>query len=245
MLNQGVVDKTVSYTGDKLRLTPERAIGIFKPTCDQIVQHLKTIFENPSVKGTDAILMVGGFSESKMLQIAIKENFRDKRIIIPEEAGLAVLKGAVIFGHNPSAIVARRAKFTYGTDICKDFDQAVHELKRLTIIGGMPKCGGIFDKHVEIDQKVNVGMEFKEKIYTPVLASSTRMGMNMYTSNDKNPKYVSEDKLLGKLSIQLLEGGIADKEVAVTLKYGETELGVSAKVVKTGQVVKATFNFLG
>jgi len=227
MLNQGVVDKTVSYTGDKLRLTPERAIGIFKPTCDQIVQHLKIIFENPSVKGTDAILMVGGFSESKMLQIAIKENFRDKRIIIPEEAGLAVLKGAVIFGHNPSAIVARRAKFTYGTDICKGSER------------------GVFDKHIEIDQEVKVGMEFKETIYTPVLASSTRMGMDMYTSKEKNPKYVNEDELLGKLSIQLPDGGKFDKEVAVTLKYGETELGVSARVVKTGHVVKAMFNFLG
>jgi hypothetical protein len=43
--------------------------------------------------------MVGGFSESTILQEHIKKGFPDKNLFIPKEAGLAVLKGAVIFGH--------------------------------------------------------------------------------------------------------------------------------------------------
>ena len=36
--------------------------------------------------------------------------FKDKKVIIPEAAGIAVLKGAVIFGHDPSAISERRCR---------------------------------------------------------------------------------------------------------------------------------------
>ena len=34
------------------------------------------------------------------------------RIVIPQEAGLAVLKGAVVYGHNPTTIDERIAKYT-------------------------------------------------------------------------------------------------------------------------------------
>lgn len=36
--------------------------------------------------------------------------FKDKKVIIPEGAGIAVLKGAVIFGHDPSAISERKCR---------------------------------------------------------------------------------------------------------------------------------------
>jgi hypothetical protein len=36
----------------------------------------------------------------------MKRNFPNKRIIIPEEAGLSVLKGAVLFGHKPDYIAS-------------------------------------------------------------------------------------------------------------------------------------------
>lgn len=49
--------------------------------------------------------MVGGFSESPFMQAAFLNAFSDKRVIVPEEAGLAVLKGAVMFGHEPCAIL--------------------------------------------------------------------------------------------------------------------------------------------
>ena len=38
------------------------------------------------------------------------DRFRDKKVIIPEGAGMAVLKGAVIFGHDPSAISERKCR---------------------------------------------------------------------------------------------------------------------------------------
>ena len=71
--------------------------------------------------------MVGGFSESEVVQDAVRSAFRDCRIVIPQEAGLAVLKGAVQFGHDPSIIAARVAKFTYGIGSTVPFDPEVHD----------------------------------------------------------------------------------------------------------------------
>jgi hypothetical protein len=48
--------------------------------------------------------------------------FPNKRIIIPEEAGLSVLKGAVLFGHTPDYIASRVMRFSYGTDVTTLFD---------------------------------------------------------------------------------------------------------------------------
>jgi hypothetical protein len=54
--------------------------------------------------------MVGGFSECSLIQEAVQEAFPDKRIIIPEDAGMSVLKGAVLFGHRPDFIRSRVMK---------------------------------------------------------------------------------------------------------------------------------------
>lgn len=43
--------------------------------------------------------MVGGFSECEIVQDAIRKAFPECRVVVPHEAGLAVLIGAVLFGH--------------------------------------------------------------------------------------------------------------------------------------------------
>lgn len=71
---------------------------LFDEICKQIVDYLNDLFMVPAFTDVSCILLVGGFAESLMLQTAIKEAFENKNIIIPKEAGLAMLKGAVLFG---------------------------------------------------------------------------------------------------------------------------------------------------
>lgn len=91
----------LSVTGDTIRANAEYAKEVFKDSTQQIVKHMKKLIRDPEVAGIQTILMVGGFSESPVLQGAIRENFPKLRVIVPPEAGLAVLKGAVLFGHEP------------------------------------------------------------------------------------------------------------------------------------------------
>lgn len=238
----------VTFTGDKLRVQSGQIKAFFTETCAQIVSHLTEIFKQPTVKGTDTILMVGGFSESKMLQDAISNGFPDKYIIVPAEAGLAVLKGAVIFGHSPKAIASRVAKCTYGIDTNRPFKPGRHPEAKKMIIDNEEQCTDCFDKHVETGQEVQVGLEFEEKTYIPSSRNQTSVIVKVYTSDRKNPKFVDEPGCLclGDIVIDLSDiDSYEDKEFVVKMIYGDTELGLEVTVRKTGQVLNASFDFLG
>jgi hypothetical protein len=89
----------VKLCGDKIRLDVDIVKSWFDESCSDIVQLVKKIFQDDKSVGVNTILLVGGFSESPMLQEAMRRNFPDKILIIPEEGSLMVLKGATIFGH--------------------------------------------------------------------------------------------------------------------------------------------------
>ncbi|XP_053391678.1 heat shock 70 kDa protein 12A-like [Mercenaria mercenaria] len=88
----------ITWVGDKMRIEAQIFKNLFKPCTDKIVAHIKDLLKQPDIKGTNLFLMVGGFSESVMLQDAIMKELPMGKVIIPVETGLAVLKGAVMYG---------------------------------------------------------------------------------------------------------------------------------------------------
>ncbi|KAH3788771.1 hypothetical protein DPMN_166919 [Dreissena polymorpha] len=84
--------------------------------------------------------MVGGYSESPLLAETMREKFPRLTIIVPTDAGLAVLKGAIIFGHLPTSISERVSKYTYGVSSCVPFDKDKHPIERLITTGLGDAC---------------------------------------------------------------------------------------------------------
>ena len=78
--------------------------SLFKESIDKTVLHVQSLLRDRNARDVKAILMVGGFSESPMLQDVIKKAFPRLRIIIPNEASSSILRGAVIFDHDPASI---------------------------------------------------------------------------------------------------------------------------------------------
>jgi hypothetical protein len=63
------------------------------------------LFERPEVSNIKFLFLVGGFAESPLLQQAVQVMLQGRsRIIIPHDVGLTILKGAVLFGLDPSII---------------------------------------------------------------------------------------------------------------------------------------------
>ncbi len=61
----------------------------------------------PEVRDVRFLFLVGGFAESPMLQKAVQRALgRTCRIIIPHDVGLTILKGAVLFGLDPTVVSA-------------------------------------------------------------------------------------------------------------------------------------------
>jgi hypothetical protein len=75
--------------------------------------------------------------ECELVQDAIRNKIGSSiKLIIPEDAGLAVLKGAVLFGHQPKIVSRRIAKITYGIQSWPEWDADLHPVsKRIDIDG--------------------------------------------------------------------------------------------------------------
>lgn len=65
---------------------------------------MQELFSYPTLKDVSRILLVGNFTESPMLQCAIRKAFSDKKVIVPEVATIAVPSGAVLCGHLKSKL---------------------------------------------------------------------------------------------------------------------------------------------
>ncbi|XP_040929846.1 heat shock 70 kDa protein 12A isoform X5 [Betta splendens] len=105
-----------------LRMNPDAMNTLFKPTIDHIIQHLFELFEKPEVSNIKFLFLVGGFAESSLLQQAVQNMLQGRsRIIIPHDVGLTILKGAVLFGLDPSIIKVRRSPLTYGVGVLNRF----------------------------------------------------------------------------------------------------------------------------
>lgn len=237
----------VTVTGDKLRVDAAIMRSWFDLSTRKTVEHVKKLFRQKNAKDVNTILLVGGFSESPMLQDAMRKNFKDKRLIIPEDAGLVVLKGAVIFGHNPVTIVSRIAKFSYGVRVYRDFIPGSHPDDKKLKVGDKWKCKDVFACHVKKGQELVVGEAQTNQRYTPLEADQMSLIFDVYTSPEEDPQYVTDPGCLnvGQLEVEVpdLSGG-KERGVWVQMIFGGTEVVVEAKEEKSGKITKASFDFL-
>ncbi|CAG2238269.1 unnamed protein product [Mytilus edulis] len=114
LLADSSYSKDIKLAQDKIRIHVEVFNKMFMPSVDSVISLMKEIFQDKSLKDVTHLLMVGGFSDCQLMHDAVRQAFPEKKIIIPEEAGLAVLKGAVLFGHDPEYIQSRIMRCSYG-----------------------------------------------------------------------------------------------------------------------------------
>ncbi|CAG2256322.1 unnamed protein product [Mytilus edulis] len=174
----------ISLRGDKMRIDAHLMIQLFKPTIDSIVSLMVEILKGKKVENVTQILLVGGFSECRLIQDAVIKEFNDKKIIIPEEAGLSVLKGAVLFGHRPDYVQSRVMRFTYGVSTTKFFDPSKHNEKYRSIINGQTICEKKFSKFVSKNELVEAGKKVC-KSYSTVEKQQPHITFRVFVSQSK------------------------------------------------------------
>ena len=240
-------DKIHFAGGDKVRYDATLIQSLFKDSIDKTVAHVNSLLRDQNARDIKAILMVGGFSESPMLQVAIKKAFPRLKIIIPKEASSAILRGAVIFGHNPTSITQRVLKKTYGVKGLDPFDEAVHDERYKEQLDCGVMCTKIFTKHAEKGQSVKVGEALAEQWGSPADHNQEAIDISIYASDLKDPKYTDRGcQHVGTLEVDISDvPGDLDRDVSVSLSFGDTEIKAKARIERTGQVCTANFDFLG
>ena len=205
--------------------------ALFDESCKKIVDHMHQLFRHPSVKDVSSILLVGGFAESPMLQEAVKEAFSELKVIVPQDAGLAVLKGAVLYGHQPKAISGRVCKYTYGVGTMIPFNSTIHPQSKKIKLNGVDLCRDKFSIHVRVGQLVKVGEPQVKQGYSVTTPDSTTISFGIYTSNDKEPTYTTDVGCtrLGTLTLDMPDTSKGKNRGAdVYMTFSGTEIIVTA-----------------
>lgn len=241
-----------------LRLTQEATNELFQPTIFNIVRHIEELMAKPEVRGVRFLFLVGGFAESPMLQKAVKKALgRTCRIIIPHDVGLTILKGAVLFGLDPTVVRVRRCSLIYGVGVLNRFVEGHHPRDKLLIKDGQEWCTDILDRFVSIDQSLALG-EVVRRSYTPARSGQRKIIINIYCSATDDIVYISDPgvRKCGTITLDLPEplpapgavGGarrVADRrEIRATMQFGDTEIKVAAVDVMSNRSVRASIDFL-
>ncbi|XP_077095496.1 heat shock 70 kDa protein 12A isoform X4 [Siphateles boraxobius] len=231
-----------------LRMSPDAMNALFKPTIDHIIQHLTELFDRPEVTDIKFLFLVGGFAESPLLQQAVQNMLQGRsRIIIPHDVGLTILKGAVLFGLDPSIIKVRRSPLTYGVGVLNRFVEGKHPPEKMLVKDGMRWCTDVFDTFISADQSVALG-ETVKRSYTPAKPSQQVIVIHVYCSEKESAIFISDPGVRKcgtlKLDVSGTESPAARREIQTLMQFGDTEIRAMAIDVATSRSVKASIDFL-
>lgn len=243
-LQNSIYGERITYKNNKLCLQLSEFEKLFKNAIDGIIKCVVDIFTNKDFDDVKDVIMVGGFSDCKLIQKALREKFKTRNFIIPTEAGLAVLKGAVYFGHLPNAISRRAARYTYGIQICRKFKPGEDPEDKKITVGGIDRCKDVLHPLVKRGERIEPGCEYPVVCHS-LKPSQGKIECGIYVSKEVNPKFVDEKgcRLLCKVSVQL-PPGVNNAEIEEIITFGETEITFRARQLETGRLFETSFDML-
>ena len=247
MIQSSPFASKIALRGDKMRVDADVMKSLFDKTINNIVSLVKDVLRKPAAKNVPLLLLVGGFAECPLVQAAMKKHFSNKRIIIPEEAGLSVLKGAVLFGHKPDYIASRVMRFSYGTDVTALFDPDKHEEHRKYTckFSGDIRCTGVFGEIIKQNKSVALGTKISRRYFT-YRSNQPTLYINVSASSKEKPMFVDEDGcvLIGKAEMKIPFQTEEKRSVLVEYIFGNTEISMTATEELYGTKCEATFHLI-
>lgn len=227
---------------DKFRLEADFAKSLFAETKENITISINDVLYKVGYEAVKHILLVGGFAECKIIQDAIRIAFPDKIITVPEEAGLSVLKGAVLFGYDPFSISSRITRYTYGVDVVKPFDTEKDDVKRRIYVDGKALCENVFQPFMKTNTSVRIGTEIKQ-VYNTSEEFQQYHYLPIYYSELDNVNFIDEGSCikLGEVEVEIPNPTKHLRDVKVIFHFGETELTITAVDQESGKECKTSF----
>ena len=197
---------------------------------DQIFNGLNRAKEKQSP--VKYIFLVGGFSDCKFVQESIRHiesTYRpETTVLIPMEASLCVLRGAVLYGHNPAFIKSRMSGLTYAIVSERPYKKDKDDDSRMERVHGKLVVKYL-DAIIKKGDAVPEGTMRKRTV--KIAKSAKSIEKEIYISEQRtvdNPSS-SSVRRLGKLVVELLPTTTTknkDKDVEIQFIFGNTELEV-------------------
>ncbi|WAR14046.1 HS12A-like protein, partial [Mya arenaria] len=229
LLQDSSYKESIHQDRDKLKFDISVLVTLFSSTIKGIISHVQTLLQSMD-QDCQAILMVGGFSHSKLLQERVKTAFHKHILIVPPNAGLAVLKGAVAYGHNKRAIVSRIARYTFGLETYIKFDPKKHPVER-KFLGedNKPFFRGVFSELVRKGETVEAEKGSEPKCFDPP-RSSTHFICKLFFSTENSPEFVDDEgcNIVGEFDVHCVDKFGKLGGAIISLLFGGTEIEARA-----------------
>ncbi|CAC5426281.1 unnamed protein product [Mytilus coruscus] len=192
---------------------------------------MKENLKNHECKDLSMLLLVGGFSESIVVQNTIKKAFPDKTVIIIPDSSTAVLRGAVMYGHDPNIIASRIVKHSYGILSRQRFDPSKHQESRAVTVGDVKRCRDTFHSLISANTPVVVGKKKRSHTFHTIEPLQDIATFRLFSSPHENPVYIDDKdcRHFADLKIDIQSPSKDRIDIDVDFQFGLTELAVTAK----------------
>ncbi|CAG2244507.1 unnamed protein product [Mytilus edulis] len=237
-------NKKIKIVSDKLRIDHSLFRTFFDYSIVNVTDELERLFRKEELSDVQTLLAVGGFSESSVLIDAIKEKLGPEiDVIVPRDPGLAVLKGAVLYGFEPGIITSRVSRYTYGVAMQRNYIDGFDDASKRPSHGNK-LIDDIFDIHVTKGKVVQIGHFEPEHTYYPVVDEHKCVHFEFFATEVTNPKYTTESecKMIGVLSVDLEKKLSKDGGLSLKINASGTEIVAVASEKSSKNEYRAYFS---
>jgi len=218
---------------------------IRKVACS-IRNHVAGILSEIDITSLDAILIVGGFSNSAIVLEEMGKLVNDQvPIIVPGDGELSIVKGAVLFGWKSNVIRTRKIRMTYG--ICADnyFIEGYHEPSRIIVDKvGRRCCKDCFCKLVTINQNIEVDQPI-EFISTHTYEDGAYSTIQLLATKNESPRYKDDEGVqeVGRVLIPKIKER-QGKKIITNFYFGDTEIYIHVFDETSGETYEKEIDFM-
>lgn len=211
----------IRIEGELLIIPPKVIKEMITDVCTSILQY----FGGLRLPDVDAILMVGGFSNSNILQKMIKENFREIPVNIPDNGQLCVVKGAVMFGWKQDIIISRKSRYRYSLRLNDKNDPSSKLKQKVNYLSLVER-----DEDIRHDQSKTYEIDHN-------ISNASYTLIELYRSVDE----ISIEQV-GRFCLEKKERSRGNP-IKLEIFFGDSEIRVEATDQTTGDVKEGRFKF--
>ena len=230
----------------RLQIPKSLIAEMIKKVAKSISLHTADLLRKQENANLDFIVMVGGFSNSPIVVQDVKDQVSIP-VIVPENPELSVVQGAVMFGWKPEMFKSRKSRRTYGISTSSPFRENI-DPDRLMFYDyeNTKRCAGRFVMLVALNEDIETDQTVKYT-YIPEFSNQLKMLIDFCESEKMDVTYCDEPgvKRLGSITVPMTDtNGDMNRQVEVTVRFGDTEIFVHGKDLTTGADVETVFDFL-
>ena len=219
----------IKFTNGMLRLTGETIKKMYSEVIQDIGNHIGELLRDVNGDVISKMFVVGAFAESAYIQDFLTSTFSGSMdVLIPEEAGMCVMRGAVLFGNDTKTITSRIARFNYYTACYLPFDIDKHDPSR-KIRKEKEDEVRVLDRLIFKGQRMNVD-DVVERKYTAGYETGTTFYFPLYcndgvTTDDPDHPSVT---LLEELKFESPNVSNPDRQIKYLIRFGGTDISMTA-----------------